>query len=453
MPESRRILVLGSEPHTRLVTAHKWDNLPRDLNVADYDVVILNLVPFSEEGLAQGVNLDTLPSLQQFTRLLFSKDSEIIAIGYPGIELGRDQHMRVPWWLPITPQFTRESVEVIRDIRPEFEYYFQHVGYCCGSYSTQRFDQLVDDLEEYLGIIDPAANHLDKSLFSIAQTRYQRPVAWVLIFEAERIKTPPSRLIRDSLSRRLLAQSGPAIWLPPPTNISPYEAVDLILRERYGLRFEKAPPEWAEPYKLPNQLPIELQIAQHEQAIQETSDRLACARQRLGEQVRFRKILYEQGEDVLEPIVRDALRELAPNPNNVVDPEQRGREDGRILDLDSRNGMLEIKGRTGSLRVKDVRELDQWVRDAIAKEDWHSKGMLIFNGYCDEPPGKRNDPFPPNCLQTAQQFGQCLMTTTQLFRALCSHQRGELDTADFWKVVFGADGVCPLPELEAPEEG
>ena len=35
----RRILVLGSAPHTRLVTAYTWNNLPPHLNVADYDVV------------------------------------------------------------------------------------------------------------------------------------------------------------------------------------------------------------------------------------------------------------------------------------------------------------------------------------------------------------------------------------------------------------------------------
>jgi hypothetical protein len=40
------------------------------------------------------------------------------------------------------------------------------------------------------------------------------------------------------------------------------------------------------------------------------------------------------------------------------------------------------------------------------------------------------------------------MTTTQLFRALVYHQRGELDLDDFWKTIFGTNGVCDLPELE-----
>ncbi len=45
---NKRILVLGSAPHTRLVTAYTWDNLPKPLNIADYDVTILNLEPLGD---------------------------------------------------------------------------------------------------------------------------------------------------------------------------------------------------------------------------------------------------------------------------------------------------------------------------------------------------------------------------------------------------------------------
>ncbi len=77
---NKRILVLGSAPHARSVTTYTWDNLPQYLNVADYDVVILNLIPLLNEELARGLKLETLPSWEQFVRLLFSDDSEIIVI-------------------------------------------------------------------------------------------------------------------------------------------------------------------------------------------------------------------------------------------------------------------------------------------------------------------------------------------------------------------------------------
>ena len=109
--------------------------------------------------------------------------------------------------------------------------------------------------------------------------------------------------------------------------------------------------------------------------------------------------------------------------------------------------MLEIKGRTGSLRLSDVRQLDQWVRDAVANEGWRSKGMLIANMHCADPPSQRQHPFPDNCVRTAEQFGLCLITTTQIFQALREHQRGGVDLAAFWDTIFATNGVCPLPEL------
>lgn len=69
---------------------------------------------------------------------------------------------------------------------------------------------------------------------------------------------------------------------------------------------------------------------------------------------------------------------------------KRGRDDGRLTDPTGRNGILEIKGRAGALCVSDVRELHDWVSDAIANEGWQGKGLLIANLRCNEPPGQRH---------------------------------------------------------------
>jgi hypothetical protein len=110
--------------------------------------------------------------------------------------------------------------------------------------------------------------------------------------------------------------------------------------------------------------------------------------------------------------------------------------------------MLEIKGRTKSLALKDVRQLYDWVGDALFEEDLESKGILIANMYCGQQPELRDNPFPDNCINKAEKFNLCLMTTTQLFRALCSYQRNELNVAEFWDTIFNTNGRCPLPELE-----
>jgi hypothetical protein len=123
----RRILILGSVPSTKFVTAYAWDNLPSHLNVADYDVVILDLVPFLTQEFARSIDLDTLPSWRKFARLIFSRGSEVIAIGIPGTEIGSNPYMTVDWWLPSKPQVVGDGGEEIRDVREVFAYYFKYV--------------------------------------------------------------------------------------------------------------------------------------------------------------------------------------------------------------------------------------------------------------------------------------------------------------------------------------
>lgn len=440
---NKRILVLGSAPHTRLVTAYTWDNLPKPLNVADYDVTILNLEPLRDKELAGSVNPETLPSIEQFARLLFSHESEIIIIGYPVISIGgKSSFIPAIWWLPIFPTFVYDPGDAIRDVDPEFTYYFQYVRewsfFATSEYAEARFYPV-----PYLRLVNPQADDLRISLNPIAQTRFQKPIAFKLRFQV--VRTSESYVSYETTTVTL-QESGTVIWLPGATKISDYEAVDLILKERYRLQFEQAPPDWVEAYKLPEQIPIEQKIFHHEQEIQQLKKELITAQQRLQDASRFRKLLYEQGVEGLEPVVRDALRELGATVSDP--PPKENREDGRLKAPTGQIGMLEIKGRTKSLSLDDVRQLDQWVRDALIQENLESKGILIANMYCGRPPELRNNPFPANCVDRAEKANLCLMTTTQLFQALCSYQREELDVAEFWNTVFDTDGVCPLPELE-----
>src|SRR4051794_18962501 len=107
----KRYLVLGSEGHGRGVRSHRWDKLPTDLNVADYDVVVLNFSAFEDKDLAEGFPPDRLPARASMTRLLFSPDAEIIAIGDPSTPIGPppkedsrapwyDTRVRADYWLP-----------------------------------------------------------------------------------------------------------------------------------------------------------------------------------------------------------------------------------------------------------------------------------------------------------------------------------------------------------------
>ena len=97
---NKRILVLGSAPHSRTITAYTWDNLPKIFNIADYDMVILNMVPFLKKSFAHTYIEKTYFPLEQFARLLFSEGSEVIAIGVPEIETSGGVTRNLMGWLP-----------------------------------------------------------------------------------------------------------------------------------------------------------------------------------------------------------------------------------------------------------------------------------------------------------------------------------------------------------------
>lgn len=161
---------------------------------------------------------------------------------------------------------------------------------------------------------------------------------------------------------------------------------------------------------------------------------------------RYHKLLYEQGVDGLEPIVRQVLRELGATVDDPIKGENR--EDGLLEDPKGREAILEIKGRTKSLALADLRQLDQWVRDALYSDDPKDrKGILIANMYCNVSIEQRKEPFPANCIDMAKQNKYCLLTTRQLYYAICLKQRNEFQETEFWDTIFNTDGVCSLPEI------
>jgi hypothetical protein len=342
------------------------------------------------------------------------------------------------WWLPITPTYADEPGDLIRDIDPNFAFYFDHVDKWSFYWTGQVFSGREERRRSYVHTLGLEAHDMQLSLSPVAQTRFHRAIAIV------------ANIILKNPTHNPVGSSSNIIWLPPTTRLSHSDAVDLILRERYGVSSEKIAPDWVASYRLPRQLPIENKISEHEREIERLEGELVAAREKLIEETRYQRLLYERGEP-LEVVVRDALRELGAE---VEEFTEEGLEDGRLVSpTGGEEGMLEIKGRTGTLKLSDVRQLDQWVRDALFNEEWEGKGILVANMYFDSPLEKRGNPFPDNCVKLAKRSGYCLIKTSQIFGALLDHQRGELDTEKFWEVIFDTDGVCPLPDLEAESQG
>jgi len=107
---------------------------------------------------------------------------------------------------------------------------------------------------------------------------------------------------------------------------------------------------------------------------------------------------------------------------------RRKREDGRLRDPSGRPAVLEIKGRTGDLKLSDVNQLLQWrdEADGLGKSHKESSGATS-NAKPTLVSAKRV--FPDNAKSRAQALGLCLITTGQIFAALVALQKRHIRLA------------------------
>jgi hypothetical protein len=153
-------------------------------------------------------------------------------------------------------------------------------------------------------------------------------------------------------------------------------------------------------------------------------------------------ILFERGERELEPPVRAALTEIGAN---VTVPQEKGREDARLEDPEGRRYIVEIKGHKGALQIADVRQVHDWCELARDEEDWEGKPLIVCNLFCETPLDSRSNLFPGPVVKAAKRNKIALLTTGQLFQALCEAQAGTLDQTAFWAKVYAAAGAVDVP--------
>jgi hypothetical protein len=72
------------------------------------------------------------------------------------------------------------------------------------------------------------------------------------------------------------------------------------------------------------------------------------------------------------------------------------------------------------------------------------KPLIVGNPYCDKPLEERGEILAPNAATYARNGGVAVVTTVQLFEALCQKKAGTFDEAAFWTTVFQASGGTKL---------
>ena len=229
-----RILVLGSRPSTRAVESFGWEELPDDLNIADYDGVVFDLAPLMNDStLAERVVRSSLPTPNQVMRLLKSPESVLVIIGgTPGTRLwnrrrsGGSSHYSLSSMFPVLPKFeVQESGTQIIDIVEDFGWYTKQVSRWTWWADPESFVSGPDYLNsEYLSEAGSSAETLLPQIEPLATTRFSKCVAFVLHYAAASLYGGRFDPLTD-----IIASFGPVLWLPQATSLTPKEAVEMLL--------------------------------------------------------------------------------------------------------------------------------------------------------------------------------------------------------------------------------
>jgi hypothetical protein len=425
--------------------------------VADYDVVVLNWAAFEDKELAEGFPPDLLPSTEAMTRLIFSPNAEVISIGNPSTLVGSlhqesrrliDPRVRCDYWLPFSIGVEDDVGTQYRVDAEEWAAYFEHVSGWRWIATGEAFTRPYLTGSDYLRPVSNKATDVVSVFQPIATTRYLKLIALrVPIAAISYTRAVPTVFGSepDPHSGEIVLEASPVFWLPAPDRVSVAEAVDTILRERYGIAQESRIPEWALAYSLPAEAPMAAEIAELEDSRRALEQRISDARGRAVEAARPRLLLYEKGKDALEPIVRETLQTLG---SRVEDPEEDGAEDGKLF-REEGSAVLEIKGRNGPIKQDDIRQVVPWASDAKLKDGVDYKPLIIGNPNCEKRPEERGDALAPNAATYASNGGVAVLTTAQLFEALRQKQAGLFDERRFWTTVFATSGLAELDEPTA----
>jgi len=432
----RRVLVLGSAPHSKEVTAYLWQQVPPHLAIANFDTVVVDVDALTEAWPPGGQTPGWLPQSRAFAALFCAPGSHAIVIGTPPAR--PDLQAVISGWFPLLPHHRDEELEFVDSVEQAWAFYFDLVRRWGFNWSPEIALERIPSTAAYVGSAGLTRSHtcLYPDLIPAAKTRFGRLVAFSILYG---LATADER-------GRVVPSGGPAgllTWLPPPTNVSTHEAIDAILQHRCDIALRSVRPPWTADFLLPQiksaRVSSEVALDAVERAAAEAED----AAMNVEEEERFLALLYAKDEE-LEDVVTRTLEILG---GTVHPPTGKGVEDGFVESPDGRRGVLEIKGASGAIKQEHVRQCSHWVDNSLERGDGrvHS-GMLIGNPWRTRPPSERRDFLGSKAsARFAQVKGLRCISSLDLFEALRRHQDGTLDREAFWNAVFAADPIFEPP--------
>lgn len=496
MTEERqiKIAVIGAagpryaSPEVR-VECFPWNRLKKLVNLADYDIVILDLLSMTGQGLQDVETVESVLNERSVLEVLVSKNQggpngKVYVLGDPRFSITEEIN-----FIPVPPSPPNRGAGVFRaaeastrqretpflywtnmefewDDRPgdtiertweasagRFKRYADKLGRWQYSLKACRLNSHL--LDEFLPT--DALRDLDYELRAhvegICSSRYSTSIVFSVRIVAE--GRPSHRRAGIGTAEQSMPLTGPIYFLPE-SQLTEEETIEFVLRDLCGVDVSAPEPEWVSQFVAPGQEAVDHEIAKLEARMQELREDHA---RNVEERAKVRKplsLLYETGAP-LEEAVRFVLEELGAE---VETPgEDRANEDGWVsvqVGDEKFEGVLEIKGvKTKHFNLEGLRQLVEWIERGWTFREKTYTGIFVGNSSREDPPRRRVWPFNPNWVKQAEMRGYAGIRSEDLYVLYVLDRTGRLERDQFWRDLFSTKGpfyMRPYHEKLTDEE-
>lgn len=424
--EVPRTLVIADGDYPEVDSVGYSDCFP---NVAEYDVVILDLV---------NLNGDKAKILQEIPELSEICIHNLLWAGHKLILItdGRDE-IQTSFFknLPISIHLEiQQGSSVQIEDETYREYYNNHVGEEWNYYlkNVSFNDSDARTLFPSYGSIE---NNTKIWFHNIAKNGFNKPISFFVKYGYS---------YRDDRTPRN-AISGPIVFLQPPNKTQSVEAAIKTLLSNLGFHIKTRAPTWVAEFKVHGEEEKGREIDKLRTEIQKIEERIKSIEKEKDEIICFKELLYETGNP-LRDIVWKTLEEIGFRVNKY----DQNKEDGSIEE-DDNIMLLEIKGKEKSAARRDLRELDDWIEEYLEQGEEEPGGLFVVNHYRLIHPNERDDPFPHNVRNYLARSGSrlCAITSLQLFNIYCRIKENELSGEEIKKRIMENRGVFEFLSLDS----
>ena len=457
----KKILILGAKDFPS-VACYDWGegDLP---NIADHDVVIINVISLTENLSIINFNIldNILNNIKSALLKFLDSKGTLYAMACPLKRVLALKTLRLPLkeetkenkseidnyqWSPIPLEVKNEEGDTVEIKDKSFEDYFKYVKkwyFTIKPAITSLPKDAFEDYDQDLIIANIETSNV--IMVKIATDRRGRAIAAKFYYQRKIIaRRTPSEAYESVIAQK----SGDFILLPLPTEIDDREAINYVLEKCLRV-FQKAPPpDWAIKFSVPRLDKIESKLQKIENKINALNKERSEYEKQKTELESYRELLYETGIP-LQEIVRKVFTKLGYPPK----PPKFGEE--YIIEFNNTIGIIECKGVTKSISRRDFRQLLDYVKDYETEPDLSNikvKGILIANAWRNLKPEDRETKdrtiFPAGgggVIEIAKKHHMALLNTIDLFNIFCKFLDGTIEAKKILETIFKTEGIVKFP--------